>query len=438
MHIVRNRNEGPSLDTILERAASGDADAQFAAGNHLEFELSGSERDLEQARLWYERAAGQDHPKALVRLAQLRLTEPGDAPEAQRATEAKALLETATRSGDLDALCELANLLVGGYSSVRDLSRGLELYKEAARLGHTTAMRRLAALHLEGDSLPLDRKAAGRLLGEAMKQGDLEAHCELAQLLLEVGQPKGRAEALRILERAANLGSSRAQRELGLELLKDWRKAPEGFQWMMEAARAGDAEAQFEAARCCRAGKGADTDPGTALGLFWGAAEQGHTEAQYQLGFMLDRGLGVDDAQPAEASVWFWRAIQKGHPEAAFSLAALLEQGRGVPQDLERALQLYEYAISLGNEQALLGAAMTCARMNRVVHALAWATLAVDRCRKKKPAQHLIDRITPVMSVQQQCEAAAEAAALTQRYAPAEPARDPSAVTMAFGPISAA
>lgn len=64
-------------------------------------------------------------------------------------------------------------------------------------------------------------------------------------------------------------------------------------------------------------------------------AEQGHAEAQRNLGVMYLNGQGVPQDYTATAN-WFQLAAEQGEPFSQFSLGAVYTQGRGVPQDYVR------------------------------------------------------------------------------------------------------
>jgi hypothetical protein len=61
-------------------------------------------------------------------------------------------------------------------------------------------------------------------------------------------------------------------------------------------------------------------------------AEQGHAEAQFNLGIMYDVGRGL--AQDlTEAAKWYRKAADQGYSEAQFFLGFLYTAGLGVAQD---------------------------------------------------------------------------------------------------------
>lgn len=81
------------------------------------------------------------------------------------------------------------------------------------------------------------------------------------------------------------------------------------------------------------------------------AAEQGLPAAQYNLGFMYERGEGVGQDY-AEAAHWFRRAAEQGEVEAQNNLGVLYAAGRGVQRDFVQAYMWFELAAAGGNEKA--------------------------------------------------------------------------------------
>lgn len=77
--------------------------------------------------------------------------------------------------------------------------------------------------------------------------------------------------------------------------------------------------------------------PEAALRNWTDAAEQGHFLAQYNLGIMYLKGMGVARSYSA-AIRWFSRASRAGFGPAAVNLGLLFEKGLGVPMDAAIAL----------------------------------------------------------------------------------------------------
>ena len=66
------------------------------------------------------------------------------------------------------------------------------------------------------------------------------------------------------------------------------------------------------------------------------AAERGEAGAQYNLGFLVERGKGVRQSN-AEAAAWYRRAADAGFGPAQLCLGLLCERGHGVPQSTVEA-----------------------------------------------------------------------------------------------------
>jgi TPR repeat protein len=73
------------------------------------------------------------------------------------------------------------------------------------------------------------------------------------------------------------------------------------------------------------------------------AAENGYPVAQHGLGFMYLEGECVEK-DPAQAVAWFQKAADQGLLGSLTTLAMMYEEGKGVPQDLEKANELYRAA----------------------------------------------------------------------------------------------
>ena len=89
----------------------------------------------------------------------------------------------------------------------------------------------------------------------------------------------------------------------------------------------------------------------TALREFKPLAEKGDAEAQFHLGHMYRKGLGVPKNYPLAAS-WFKKAAQQGNPKAQHSLALMYRSGRGVPRNHALAVDWYRKAAQHGLAKA--------------------------------------------------------------------------------------
>lgn len=81
----------------------------------------------------------------------------------------------------------------------------------------------------------------------------------------------------------------------------------------------------------------------SALRIWMQAAQAGDAEAQTNVGEIYERGMGVDPDYAAAAQ-WYQKAADQGYARAIFNLGTLYEQGQGVEKDGLKALNLYRQA----------------------------------------------------------------------------------------------
>lgn len=92
-------------------------------------------------------------------------------------------------------------------------------------------------------------------------------------------------------------------------------------------------------------------DYATALKIWKPLAEQGHANAQFDLGVIYDNGDGVPQDY-AEAVKWYRMAAEQGYATAQFNLGVLYAKGEGVPQDNAEAVKWYRMAAERGYAKA--------------------------------------------------------------------------------------
>lgn len=119
--------------------------------------------------------------------------------------------------------------------------------------------------------------------------------------------------------------------------LAEWRPLAEN----------GHAEAQFNLGAVYEAGLGVLENPENAAGWYALAAGQGHAKAQYNLGVMFADGRGVarDDTR---AAIWLRKAAEQDHGKAQYNLGILYQTGRGLPKDPVQAQAWFDRAAANG------------------------------------------------------------------------------------------
>ncbi len=133
-------------------------------------------------------------------------------------------------------------------------------------------------------------------------------------------------------------------------------------------------------------------DYATAFQEFRPLAEQGHAEAQFNLGFMRSIGQGVPQ-DDAHAVLWYRKAAEQGHAMAQSSLGFMYYTGQGVPWDDSQAAKWFREAAEQGDApaQLLLG----------LMYKVGWGVPRDDKLGKKwsdKAAEQGLHNLVPGIS----------------------------------------
>lgn len=100
-------------------------------------------------------------------------------------------------------------------------------------------------------------------------------------------------------------------------------------------AEKGDADAQYKLAQLYyspRRGSGFTKNPKAAFNYFRKAALQGHKDAQFNAGVMLNNGEGVEKKDKAKSLAWIKLAAENGHSNAKSIYAKLAAKRK--PEEL--------------------------------------------------------------------------------------------------------
>jgi len=123
--------------------------------------------------------------------------------------------------------------------------------------------------------------------------------------------------------------------------------AEEQFKIIAKMARDGDASAQFKLGLMYAKGIGVVQDYAKAARWWKTAGEQDHVESLFNLGVMYIQGKGVRKSE-AEAADWFRYAAELGHMDAQVKLGLMYRDGVGVPKDIAEAKKWINLAIKQG------------------------------------------------------------------------------------------
>jgi TPR repeat protein len=215
---------------------------------------------------------------------------------------------------------ELAIAFAEGRDLVRstkrpDRKRGYELVAYAAEGGLPAAERMLGSLYVDGvpGIQKPDEASALKWYRAAAKHGDAQARYDLARRL-ELGTWEKKVEYVEdcawwVPFCKADLPQAQVRVEVDPE--KDL------LAWLRSQSPA----------------KGKPAELKEALALYRGLAEQGNTDAQERIGFMLVAGNGIEPDR-SEAFLWFLKAARKGDASAQYVVGKMYARGEGIaPND---------------------------------------------------------------------------------------------------------
>jgi TPR repeat protein len=132
------------------------------------------------------------------------------------------------------------------------------------------------------------------------------------------------------------------------------------IKWYTEAGEQGHENAQLNLGIMYENGEGTEVDTDLAMKWYRRAADQGLTDAQYAVALMFDEGVGVDEDNVA-ALAWYLRAAEQGDPDAQNNLGAMYDAGEGISEDNAEAVKWY----ALAADQGILARCISPAKASR-------------------------------------------------------------------------
>ncbi len=161
------------------RAERGHVESQVALGLAYASGTPRVEKDMQQAKLWFELASLKGDSRAQYELGKLFYTGQGTDKDYFNAREW--WIESALK-GNLDAQQRLGYLYSEGLGVERDFEKAKFWYSKAAREGHAEAQTLLGSLYHEGNRIPTDYSEAFKWYKLAAEQGHPHAQYTLATL----------------------------------------------------------------------------------------------------------------------------------------------------------------------------------------------------------------------------------------------------------------
>jgi hypothetical protein len=125
----------------------------------------------------------------------------------------------------------------------------------------------------------------------------------------------------------------------------------EAVKWCRMAADQGHINAQCDLGVFYEKGDGITKDAVEAVKWYHKAADQGNALAQFLLGVMYYDGMGTPKDFEAAAK-WIRKSAEQGNVNAQFALGGMYGCGKGVPENFAEATKWFQKAAEQGHQEA--------------------------------------------------------------------------------------
>ena len=291
--------------------------------------------------------------------------------ELERYDEAFLLDLKAAKAGDVRAQTHLGWYYENGLGTDANPDKAFEWYSRAASQGHADAQYCLGVCHEEGIGTPINADESLRLyrLAAAQEQVDaIEALIRLkkatedsdaavvrthsstfegnAEEQYNIAQSLGNGspDYLKWLREAANGGYAPAMTDYGLEI--EDSNPSEAMVWFLRASDSDYPRAFYCIAYLYDYGLGVDEDKRRAFEFYRRAYEKGYPDAAVGIALAYETGDGTGRNE-FEAARHMTIAVDLGVPQAYYELGRMMDSGIGnLPRDISEIIDLYEKAIA--------------------------------------------------------------------------------------------
>ncbi len=257
--------------------------------------------------------------------------------------------------GKADAQFQVGYAYDVGIGVTKDAAKAIEWFEKSAAQGYSRAQLMLGQDYFFGKwgkrEIAKGAEWYQKAVSQAGVQGDPAVETRIG-LEFEKGKevPKDAVKAVEWYQRAAAQGYGLAQFYLSLMyengngVAKDAAKAEE---WFQKAA----AHGRDDGIDGLNTYPYLSLDPAKSMEWFKRDAERGNANAQVQVGFAYDFGIGVTK-DSAKAFEWYQKAVSqagvKFDPAVETRIGLEFEKGKEVPRDAVKAVEWYQRAAAQG------------------------------------------------------------------------------------------
>ena len=235
------------------------------------------------------------------------------------------------------------------YKYETDLTDSIDTVTQSANSGDIISMNRLGVMYRDGIGVDTDISKAMEYFEKASKLGYPEACVNLANILNGMGKIN---EARAYYEKASRLGNVEATLAISqldetndeLEMLKEC---------VIDLANSGNTRAMKLLADMLFYGTIFPKDQKKSIYWYEQCAMANNVQAMYHLGLCFKEGIGTEK-NLLNAIEYFERASRFGYVKADLELALIYRRGMGVEKDIDKAIHWYEHAASYGETKSML------------------------------------------------------------------------------------
>jgi TPR repeat protein len=227
-----------------------------------------------------------------------------------------------------------------GLCEEKNPKKALTFFRIAAQKGHSRAQTYLAMAYEEGLGVRKNMSRACELYEKAITSGDAFSRTCFGLMLISCDQIK---RGIALIEMAAKSGNSAAQFHLGYHYLSE-NNMKMAHSWLIRSANQMNEKALFYVGMLYLDGVGVKIDEGRAYQYILESAKIGFADAQFRLSILCREGIGTEKSEE-DWIKWLRAAVKQNHPDAVYAAGIYhLEK-----DEEKQALEYIETSAKLGH-----------------------------------------------------------------------------------------
>ncbi|EFC37869.1 predicted protein [Naegleria gruberi] len=330
-----------AMEWYLKAAEKGHAAAHYNIAGFYH-EGMGVKQDYSKAMEWNLKAAEKGDKFALFNIGYMYSNGEGVKKNYAKAME---WYLKADEHNSADAQHNIAQFYYYGQGVQKDNAKAMEWYLKSAGNGtsgvSSAAKYNIGSMYANGEGVPCDMSKAFRWFSTAAKEGHAGAQCALEYLLDNFEDLDDEDEeefGMENILELARQGDANAQYEVADLFLNGMQSEYQALEWYLKAAKQDHAPAQYEVGNCYFFGRGTSKDLSSALEWFLKSADQEYPKALLMMGYLFENGVEVEK-NFEKALEYYKKAAEKGDNQVKFTLALMYSEGKGTTASMMDSLK---------------------------------------------------------------------------------------------------